>query len=140
MAGARVGEELAFFDAPWCAQALEVANTTPAVRAGLADAATFDVAFAFECTDHVEICSWVEFRAGTVHGWYPGPAAATGYLAVARASAGVWRSAAEGEAYGTDLLLGHKIKIRDPRNRIAANYQAFEALLASWVDVPTAWP
>jgi hypothetical protein len=137
---AKSQDELPLFGPEWCAKALEVANDTPDIVAGSADPTGFQAVWALECTDRIDVASWVEFRAGRVYRWESGPVTVEGYRTVARAPVAVWRSAAQGEENGTDLLLGHHIKVKDPRNRIASNYRAFDALLASWIDIPTLWP
>lgn len=131
---------LPFFGEAWCNLAREVANTTPDLRRGFVDPAAFTLVLAFACTDQPALTSWAEFRGGLVQDWRPGHKVPGGYVVSLRAGVNTWREAAEGTTRATDLLIGRQIKIRDPKNRIAANYNAFDTLLASWEEISTEWP
>lgn len=131
--------DLKFFSEEWCAAALVIANSYEDLPKGLADPDSFTLSLAFECNDSPGTSSWARFEAGKVTAWHSGLEVPTGACATVRAAVDTWRAAAEGEEYGTDLLLGHKIKLKDTKNKVTYNYAAFEALLASWGRIPTDW-
>lgn len=128
-----------FFSAEWCNQAAQVANESADFRHGLADPAGFTLIVGFSCTDATDTASWAGFENGVIQTWRPGPVEVERGVATLRAALATWRMAADGEQYFTDLLLGHKIKLKDLRNRVTYNYGAFDELLASWAHLPTDW-
>ncbi|MGQ0465716.1 MAG: hypothetical protein ACT4QG_10400 [Sporichthyaceae bacterium] len=133
-----MSEELPLFSTEWCAAAVRAAADSVDLRPGMADPESFDIVLAFSCTDAEPAC-WARFRSGRVEQWEPGPPP-TG-PGVARLSAPIktWCAAADHDEVATNLLLGRKIKLRDTHNTVTSNYQALDALLASWYDIDTDW-
>ena len=130
--------DLRLFSDSWCHAALDAAADSVDLRHGMADPDTFDIVLAFACTDR-DATSWVRFHNGQITEWRPGAPPTESRVAHLTAPAKIWCSAADHDDVATNLVLGRKIKLRDTRNAVASNYQALDALLASWGDIDTDW-
>ncbi len=133
-----MNDDLPLFSAAWCTAAVQAAADSVDLRPGMADPESFDIVLAFSCTDAEPAC-WARFRSGNVEQWEPGPPPTGTDIAQLSAPVKIWCAAADHDEVATNLLLSRKIKLRDTHNTVTSNYQALDALLASWYDIPTDW-
>jgi hypothetical protein len=130
-----------FFSAPWCDEALVAENAaTNEIYKRFRKPAEFTHVLALEVTDHPGLVSHVEYVAGRAVAWTSGPHDEDKVWARFSGTLDAWRTAADGEAKASNLVMAGKLKLTKGAMKDALeNAAPFDRLVQCFGAVATDW-
>lgn len=130
-----------FFSPQWCAQALAAENSATAeIYKRFRKPAEFTHVLALQVLDHPGLVSHVEYVGGRAVAWTSGAYDEDLVWARFTGDLEAWRTAAEGKAKASNLVMAGKLKLTKGAMKDALeNAAPFDRLVQCFSDVPTHW-
>jgi len=130
-----------FFSPAWCDEALVAENAaTKEIYKRFRKPAEFTHVLALEVTDRPGVLSHVEYVEGRAVAWLSGPYDEDKVWARFSGNLDAWRTAADGEAKASNLVMAGKLKLTKGAMKDALeNAAPFDRLVQCFGAVATDW-
>ena len=130
-----------FFSADWVREALVAERKAgDEIYKRFKKPQTFTHILAFAVEDRPNLSTYLDYVEGRSRNWSVGPIDETWVWARFAAPLDVWRSAAEGRAKASNLVIARKIRlVKGGLMDAFETAQPFNLLVKSWGDVDTDW-
>jgi putative sterol carrier protein len=130
-----------FFSASWVREAIEAERSvSDEIYKRFRNPESFTHILAFDVEDRPGLSTYLEYVQGRAKSWTATPIDENRVWARFGAKLDVWRSAAQGQAKASNLVLSRKIKLlKGSLIDAVAAASPFNRLVRSWGDVDTDW-